>query len=303
MLNNDLQEKIEKYHSGEMSAGDKTSFESEIDSNPELRAESNLQGDIISGVKEYRKAQLKMRLDTINVSPGWLEFMRQSALVKSFGGVAVATLIGSAVYFLADEKVENVAMTPLLKIEAIGPQVEQFDFEWSIPTLVQAPIRENSKGKVVTVIDQEDEASMAGIEVKIAAQPPTVEEKKTFTPDFNAPEVEEIGEEKELVSSSLDMVPVVPAGAENRDPIEVETKNSKNAKIRYKYYDGKLFLNGNFNKEPYEILEINSAKGRRIYLLHQRKYFEVKTTDRLTELPEVTNIKLIQELRLLKENK
>ena len=40
-----------------------------------------------------------------------------------------------------------------------------------------------------------------------------------------------------------------------------------------------------------------------IYLLHQNKYYEVKLTDKLTELPKVRNIRLIQELRLIKENK
>lgn len=300
----ELQEKIEHYHSGNMSAGDKTSFENEIASNPELKAESDFQSDIINGIKEYRKTQLKTRLDAIDVSPGWIEFARQSALVKSFGGVAVASLIGSAVYFYAEAKVEEPAEISAAGIEAYGPVDKEFTFVWDIPMFKTTS---ETKTSTISVTKQnpDSEQSVAVKEVVQSAFEPAAEEaKESFTPDFSAPEAGEITEDQEPTASTLDIVPVASAtDAKNEEPIEVETKNSKNSKIRYKYYDGKLFLNGDFKKEPYEILEINSSKGRRIYLLHQKKYFEVKTTDRLTELPEVTNVKLIQELRLLKENK
>lgn len=306
MLNNDLLEKIEQYHSGNMSAGDIASFENEIASNPELKVESDFQSDIVNGIKEYRKTQLKTRLDTINVSPGWIEFARQSALVKSFGGVAIASLIGSAVYFYADSKVDKPTETPLLTLEAIGPKIEEFTFDWNIPTLTtlsaSAP-SEHRKAVQESVKASQTTASTSVAEESVVDNSVVETTTDNFTPSFNAPEASDVVEDQEPVATILDKVPSVIADSKDEEPIEVETKNSKSSKIRYKYYDGKLFLNGDFNQEPYEILEINSAKGRRIYLLHQNKYFEVKTTDRLSELPEVTNVKLIQELRLIKENK
>lgn len=286
---------------GNMSPDDAASFEKELASDPALKAESDFQSNIINGIREHRKMTLKSRLDAIDISPGWMEFAQQSALVKSFGGIAIASIIGSGVYFIAQETKNQEEADLVTSIEFEVPQAESPEFEWIIP--------QPAGSDKVEVIDEQPVTKAALIRTREEViEPNTIaraEEttKENFTPDFTAPQAGEVSEENELGSTELDEVSTVAKATTNEEPIEVETRNSRNSKIRYKYYDGKLFLNGDFNNEPYEILEINNAKGRRIYLLHQKKYYEVKITDRLSELPEVTNVKLIQELRLIKENK
>lgn len=306
MPSNNQFEKIEQYHMGNMSPQDASSFEKELASDPSLRAESDFQSNIIDGIKEHRRLQLKSRLNAIDVSPGWMEFAQQSSLVKSFGGLMIATIVGTGVYFLAEEKPEAVENTAFVSpgSEALWPQIQETDFTWTIPaekakeSVVNESISSTKKLIVEsTTTIKSDEEVVESVDV-VPGQ-----SSKTFTPDFSAPDAGDVADEKEVVATVLDRVPTASSLESGKDAIEIETKNSKNSKIKYKYYDGKLFLSGDFNKEPYEILEINSSTGRRIYLLHQRKYYEVKITDRLTELPEVTNIKLIQELRLIKENK
>ena len=312
MLQDNQIEKIEQYHSGNMSSEDVVAFEKELVSNPALKSESDFQSDIISGIKEYRRTQLKSRLNGIDVSSGWMEFARQSSLIKTFGGIALATLIGSGVYFLVDKESKEVVNLDLAsKIEVNGPEKEERPFVWAVPindstTKTNSigsesiePVNERSETVVLNQAQIQPSESLIMTDVSKGNPYEAV-----FSPKFVVPEAGAVFEDEDLTSSGLDKVPTVSeTDSSNEQPIEVETKNSKNAKIHYKYYDGKLFLNGDFNKEPYEILEINSTNSRRIYLLHQNKYFEVKTTDRLTELPEITNIKLIQELRLIKENK
>ena len=80
----------------------------------------------------------------------------------------------------------------------------------------------------------------------------------------------------------------------------IETKASK---IKYRYYDGKLYLYGKFQQEPYEILEINSASGRRIYLYHLTNFYEISSSDKPVELKAIDNSKLIQELEILRKTK
>ncbi|MEP1094168.1 MAG: hypothetical protein ABJG78_03610, partial [Cyclobacteriaceae bacterium] len=303
----------EQYHSGNMSPEETVLFEKELASDPSLRAESNFQSDIINGIKEYRKTQLKTRLNAIDVSPGWMEFAQQSALVKSFGGIAIATVIGSGVYLLADTK-ENLAAEQngevIAHAELNVPAVKEIQFELTLTDPQISEKVEVGKKEVVKQSAKPEPAKVQSVVISTNSEAENVivevTEKpvETFAPSFSAPDAADISDNTELTSATLDDVPTVTTASKgDLKPIEVETKHSKNTKIRYKYYDGKLFLNGNFNEEPYEILEINSANGRRVYLLHLKKYYEVKINDRLSELPEVRDIKLIQELRLIKANK
>ncbi len=306
-------DRIEHYHSGNMSPEEAASFEKELASDPTLKAESDFQSEIIQGIKEYRKTQLKARLDAIDVSPGWVEFAQQSALVKSFGGIAIATAIGSGVYFLADTKEENPAMREMADVEAIAemtvPVYEEPVFEWAIQEYIAPQGKEVTKARTIknaTVADEQSEITPVATTAETEAITNAVIEEKqeeSFTPEFSAPDAGDISESSEVSAATLDDVPVVSSTESDLKPIEVETRNTKSSKIKYKYYDGKLFLNGNFSSEPYEILEINSATGRRIYLLHMNKYYEVRINDKLSELPEVRDVKLIRELRLIKANK
>ncbi len=303
-------EQIEEYHRGNLSPEEMASFEKELAGNPELNAESEFQADIINGLKEVRKGQLKARLDAIDVSPGWVEFAQQSVLVKSFGGVAIATLIGTGVYMLADKPEKLVEKEELAKVESIVvPERKEIPFEWSLAPvekveLTIATVSTTSERIEETAAQQKVEELQVSNEP--AEEPLNVvaeETKETFSPQFAAPDASVVSDESVLQTSILDEIETSTVEEEVTTPIDVETKITKSSKIQYKYYDGKLFLSGNFKNEPYEIIEINSANGRRIYLLHQKKYYEVKTTDRLSDLPEVRNIKLIQELRLIKANK
>ena len=298
---------IEQYLTGNMSAEEQTLFEKELAADPSLKAECDFQGEIINGLKEYRKTQLKSRLDAIEVGPGWFEFVRQSALVKSFGGIALATAVGTGVYYIA-EKEESVAIEDsVVMVEEIEfPQDAEPIFNWaiveSVETLSERANTSNSDNQALE--DKRVEESLESKQTETLVEKGVVSDSE-YALDFTAPDGN-INQDPEagLVDVGLDKISetAVTATAEE-DPIDVKTENTRSKKLRYKYYDGKLFLTGNFNDQPYEIIEINGADGRRIYLLHNRKYYEIEQTDRLTELPEVRNIKLIQELRLIKSNK
>lgn len=291
------QELIDQYHSGQMSPEQMIDFEKELASNPELKSESDFQSDIISGLKEVRKAELKTRLNAIDVHSSWLEFAQQSTLIKSFGGVALATLIGSGVYLYADKE-ETFENQVAIEISSPEPQSEDFNFNY---IEVDQTKESSTKDEILlaekpTVSETKSKASVTSKEeVKKEVTP------QVISPDFNAPKANVVEEEGDFESSDLDMLPTVATA--NAKEIDVTTENVKSVNVKYKYYDGKLFLSGDFDRAPYEILEINSANGRRIYIQYLNTYYHVKTTDKLTNLPEVMDQKLIQELKLLKDNK
>lgn len=300
-------EQIDNYHAGKMNDAERAEFESQLDADPTLKAESDFQADIVSGLKEYRKKELKSRLDAIDVGPTWMEFVGQSALMKSMGGVIVASIIGSSIYLFGDKGMQ-VEGTPIAVIEAPVP-AEHSEYVWelgieednSAHRELEQPIQPRMKAEQTKVGRVESETPSQVIIVDDAVA--EAADEKVFTPSFEAPEVEDVAEGNEFEASGLDELPEESSSKERTTPIDVKTEYSKSTIIKYKYYDGKLFLNGDFDKAPYEILEINSSTGRRIYVYYLETFYQVETTDKLIQLPPVKNPAVIEELKLLRENK
>ncbi len=294
-------DQIDNYHSGRMSESEMTDFENILESDPALKAESDFQSDIVSGLKEYRKLELKSRLDAINVGPTWIEFAQQSALMKSMGGVIVASIIGTGIYFYGERpEIQKSDLPATVQAQ----EIESIEFMWNLgqeEAQVSTKLERPAKPKSVENIDQVQVLEVA----ESRDENETVEvatTKEVFTPSFEAPNAESIEEDSDFTTTGLDEIPNTTENS-SEQPIDVETEISKSSIIKYKYYDGKLFLNGDFNKAPYEILEINSSNGRRIYVFYLGSYYRVGMADKLTELPKVTNTETLNELKLLRENK
>ncbi|WP_436517093.1 hypothetical protein [Ekhidna sp. To15] len=294
-------DQIDNYHSGRMNESEMADFASKLESDPAIKAESDFQSDIISGLKEYRKLELKSRLDAINVGPTWIEFAQQSALMKSLGGIVVASVIGTGIYFYGERpEVEGSDIPATVQ----GSEIESIEFIWDLGK--EEPQTDNTLEKprnLVTEADETKDVEQQAISQIVEAEGKRqVAKEEVFTPSFEAPKAESIEEESEFTTTGLDEIPNSVEGTDEQ-PIDVQTEISKSTVIKYKYYDGKLFLNGDFNKAPYEILEINSSNGRRIYVYFLGNYYRVGMADKMTELPRVTNSEVISELKLLRENK
>jgi len=290
-MNNHLQEKIDNYHSGRMTPEERVSFENEMVKDPSLASESNFQKDIIDGLKDYRKTQLKARLNAIEITPTWIEFAQQSTLLKSFGGVAIATVIGVGVYFYTEPDAKPNEEEGEIRIES--PIAESFPFDWNIKP---AKIPETKEVQPIVL-------NSAKVKISNKVVEADTEVIKEFKPTFDAPNASKIEDEEAFETVLLDELPDGKSSNFNGDAISVDTEITESLDVKYKYYDGKLFLSGDFNLAPYEILEINSARGRRIYVKYLNKYYKVEITDKLSMLPEVKNQSVIKELKLLRQNK
>ncbi|MBC6401130.1 MAG: hypothetical protein GDA51_11825 [Ekhidna sp.] len=291
-MNYRLQKKIDNYHAGKMTADEASSFEQELAKNPALLSESNFQKEIVDGLKSYRKSQLKSRLDAVNLTPTWIEPGSWPVLVKSFLAVSVAVIIGVGVYFYKDSGEET---SPA---DVIVDAPEPIIFDWNV-TPAQIPDKEVLPLKIASEITKANQK----VEKLVTDEMIPEEEKEGFIPSFEAPDATNMQDEEAMQTSPLDELP----GDELREsitgPVDVYTEINGDLDIKYKYYDGKLFLSGDFDRDLYEILEINSASGRRIYVKYLNKYYKVETTYKLSALPEVTDRKIIEELKLLRKSK
>ncbi|MEM6736130.1 MAG: hypothetical protein AAGC64_08870 [Bacteroidota bacterium] len=272
-------------------------FEEELAGDPSLQAESNFQREIITGLKDYRKAQLKADLDAIDLSPKWFEPIQQSAFLKSLGGVALATLIGTGIYLVVEPELANSENQNVV-IDAPGEF--KVDIDWKIVPAVL------SEKQMISETDNalvQSEKSMKEIPRELEDLDIDTINTKPFSLTFNAPSAKDVKDDEALKTSALDNLSKKIVPDLDTEPINVNHENTKTLKIKYKYYDGKLFLSGDFDKAPYEILEINSTNGRRIYVKYLEKFYEVGVTDKLTTLPELTDVEVIKELNLLRQNK
>ena len=111
-------EKIEAYFNNELSSSEKNEFLNEIESNSELKSEYNFQNDIINGIKEARKAELKAMLDKVPIdSTG----TASTSLYKVFVGGAATILIGTSIWY--DVNSDSEVSTSENKIEVVNEKI------------------------------------------------------------------------------------------------------------------------------------------------------------------------------------
>ncbi len=283
------QNQIEAYLSGEMNAEQLAKFESDLQINPELQKELNFQSDVIQGIGEFRKNQLITRLDALNVPSAWWSYIQHSSILQYFGGVVVTGLIGVGIWFILPSDNSNLDLAVVDELIIDDPKPESF--VWNLPELKkQKIVAEDSSEE--TDLTHKDENK----ETKVSA--------KLFSPIVTVPSAGDIEAEKDFVPEEAgNPSKIEKTNVDENRPISVEIIESESFNVKYRYYDGKLYLYGKFNKDPYEILEINSASERRIYLYHGEIFYQIGISDVPVDLKEITNSKLIQELAILRKTK
>lgn len=264
---------------------------------------------VVEGISQYRKAELKARLDAIEIGSGWMGIgqLGSSALVKSVGGVLVASLVGVSAYFVFTGE-ENITSPEIIEsIQITSPkQSESYQFEFP----------ELSVQKVSSVVSESSpnvaEKSSATSDEKVEVLPTvqksvaSVDEETEFVPVVDLPDLGELSEEKGLKIEDAnlpEMNEMDVVSSKGESPISVETIQRNSESIKYKYFDGKLFLYGDFKSTPYEIIEINRPTERKLYLFYDKEYYSIIVSDKVQELSPITNHQLLQELEIVRNNK
>lgn len=313
-MNPTQQNQIDAYLRGELNASDLTKFESAMDNDPSFAEHVKVEQKIQQGLSEVRKAELKARLDALDVSTGWFGGVGQlasSTAVKTLGGLVVASVAGVLIYNSLDSDVTIEPTSNLILTEISSPQPAE-----DIPTVI-IPVEELAESSnpdlPVNEIVSAKESLAAEPTKEVVAEMPLVENeaKKTteateFVPNVTVPQPGDLAKEEGFSAPDTEVPTMADTDeikTESLTPVDVKTVQKKNESLKYKYFDGKLFLYGDFNDNPYEILEINGATDRRLFLYYTKEFYSIEITDKVQELSPIGNAKLINELKIIRNNK
>lgn len=275
-------DKIEAFIENRLSANEKALFEAEISKDPLLKNELNLQKDIIDSLKSYRKLELKNRLNNIEVSAA-----SNFTGVKIAASILVTAALGLGLYTYMNKEEAQVPQNSITVNEGgDAAQITELAPEYSSEA-------ENKKTEIAR--------NETGAVKKTETQKITPAENIVTAPEdpqYSAPVIIENFEDPFLKDEDISL----PQGqiaqtVETKSGIEVKVDNSTNNKFHYKFNNKKLYLLGDFDSKTYEILELNSYKGKQMYLFYNNSYYQLNhNKTEASPLQKITDSKLIDEL-------
>ena len=89
-------EKLEAYFNNELNDSEKNDFLEEVGSNTELKSEYIFQKEVIDGIKEARKTELKAMLDNVPIASASTV---DTGLIKLLVGGAATIIIGTSMWY------------------------------------------------------------------------------------------------------------------------------------------------------------------------------------------------------------
>lgn len=285
--------KIEAYFNNELSSADEQKLMKELETNNELKQDFEFQKDVVEGLKAYRKEQLIARLNEVKMIS-----TTQHLVVKVISSIAVVAVVGLGAYFFY---YTNNNESKLIS-EATKTVVDE-----SIINEQQPQIADVATQQEIDEV-QTDLTEDADIEMQQAQQPAVKEEKiiSEKTPEVIMPDVVD-SFDSELVDTSIEEDLSVPAntiatGLNLRSKLDVEIKMKRRYNFHYQLIEQKLVLYGDFEDEPFEILEINKDDGGiDLYLYHKDNFYGIEQgSDKIEPLKEIVDPVLIQRLQALR---
>ncbi len=300
--NQNIEELVSRFLEGEMTDLERINFENQLANNSNIQEEFQFQKDIIEGIKENRKAELKARLDQITIPSSNIY---QYIGIKVAALITITTMIGFGAYYTFFEQEDNTASDSVITLnEANSEEVA--------PEVPQMPEPEIEEEMVVEEFEIETKSNEGNASANTSSGETTTEVKEPNkeevipTPSIVKPDaVEAIADENidhkddsfEVSNNSLNNIKDV-----LKNKVEVETISGKKRNFHYQFYNKKLFLYGDFDKTPYEILEYNADDAKLFYLYYEGKYYELNSNQmKIAPLSEIKNKDLIGELELLRD--
>lgn len=286
---------VGQYLDNEMSEAQRTDFENQLQGNPELNRELQFQRELINGVKDFRRFELKARLENIPIyTPVY-----QTIAFKAVAVVAITAGIGFGTYYLMNKTNESAPS----QISLTYNDSTLSEKEEVIPALPQAQPSESSvsnsadsdKSNTATASTQKSKKRDKSAATTSASVPEvTTPRVETFTDDaFESEEIEA------LKTQSTETI-----AEPNAETVEVATIKDKKNKFHYKFYENKLYLLGTFDEMPYEIIEINSKSGKKFFLYYNENFYRLQNGQvKPTPLERIENDSLVNELKIIQTNK
>lgn len=296
---------IEQYVAGQLSVEETVRFEALMKANPELQQNVLFEKLTVEGIRKSRHNELKARLNDISVSS--LSATKTTSVLKTALTTAGVVTLGVGVYLFSvlSKDIDNIPESPSEVIFVDAPQenTQNVSF-WDIDKITKL----NSEEKTVLVGSEIKRPKKAKIVASKTSTAKTENKqskssiKKLYSPTITSPSFSEVSDENlDVKKVALEDIDEGLKNNSTEKPVELDVDINKKSVLRYRYFDRKLFLDGAFDKGEYEILEVNGIEGKSVFIFYLGKYYKVEVSDKLRELPLVTDKLLIQQLSLLRD--
>lgn len=284
-------DKADLYLKDKLSGKELVDFEETMRQDPLLQSEMKLQKEVYQALAETRKAGLKARLNQIPIdqSPWFVgTAFRMTAIVSALVVTSVATYVT-----LNPSESENV-----VKID-VAPE-EQLAASQSILPLASPKPAVSATEKTVTneIVNRKTEASLPSTrpaETKKATsrEIPQIQ-RPAVASDFSENDVQLDYSDFELPQKQA-----LQSNTSMRSDISVEKVVDPAYQFHYQFYNGKLFLYGNFQDSPYKIIALNTEEERSLFLEYASQYYRIVEQEEVLPLTSITDTSLVKELRRL----
>lgn len=286
---------VNKYLEGGMTGSEQYIFEDQLTSDPLLKAEFEHQNEIVNGLKEFRKTQLKTRLNNITVGPGIIGVLSQSASMKTLSYVVTSVLVGAGSYYYFNSYTKPKAvhfsavesrLDFLLPENGYSTKAVDLNYKYNQKTNLSEWISAEEKENIEESNDQAINRGLVDFSV------PEVHDN--VSTDLT-PEPDQILEKAVARSKSF-------VGAGEFNKVDIENVVNNRYKFHYRLDNNKLYLYGKFEASPYEIIEINSFQSKKLFFYYNGNYFKLnQNVNDISPLLKIENPEIITELNILKK--
>jgi hypothetical protein len=272
-------ELVEDYLTNRMDDGARSAFEEQMNADPQLKAEVNLQQGIIEGVKSARAAELKAMLNNVPVGGASSAITAKVAIATISAGI-----LGTILYFglqstpAEDQQAQTDEITTEQPLTPSEQPLEQAE-----------PITESiEKAKIGQEKKQNSTSKVINPKKEVKANPPQINVMDL---------TEEVNDNQEATT------PPTPTNKPmlSASTVEVELDDSnKNYSFHYQFKDSKLALYGPFDSSLYEIIELNGAVHS-VFLYYKDSYYHLDEREHkivpLIMIRDTTLLKMLEEYR------
>lgn len=274
-------EKIDDYILGRLNGEEKKSFDQMMEGDPSLRSEVKLQEQLVDEIKKARFSELKSMLNQVPVTGSMVAGSGFTASQIAIGVVTTAVVVSSTLLYFKPWKSNDVVP----ELQVIKPTQQR--------NIIATDSVENKDKVTPVVVEKTSSESKLRNGRKIVAQNPTT---KTVV----IPKIEVINPTEDLseTSNNPEKISAEKKGTEvTNSKIEVETNNTLSKySFHYQFNSGKLVLYGAFDKDLYEIIEVNGSTHS-VFLFYKDNYYLLnERITSITPLTPITDGSLIKKL-------
>lgn len=267
-------ELIDDYLANRLQEQDRKAFEQQLDGDPALKEEVEFQQQIVHGVRQARVAELKSMLNNVPVSGNYWSGGKIAAAVVTAG------IVATGLYFYVNEN--EVSMTSL---QEQNQEITGHPEDKTIVPIVPSSSNVRPEDSVTTLQPTKEKSGK-------------LKQNKTSTP-INKPDIQVVDPSADFSQNEEEKESVTP-GRSQISPSKMEVAINpvdKKHNFHYQFVQEKLMLYGPFDKNLYEILEIN-GDGHAVFLFYKENYYLLdEKQSGITKLAPISDSQLLKKLR------